>query len=141
VVSDAVSWTARYFDPAAPDFAARSASDADPDGDGLVNRWEYLYASPPTIPNGSGLRAGLTSEEGEWYLWIEADVRPGTAALVRAETSADLTDWSPLAVLRVADVAQPTDGRERVRFRTADPVGPGGRYLRLSTGSNPAAGR
>jgi hypothetical protein len=140
-VSDAESWAARYFDPGAPDFAARSAPEADPDGDGLVNRWEYLFASPPTIPNGSGLRAGLTSEEGDSYLWIEADVRPGTAASVGAETSTDLTDWSPVEVVRVENVVQPTDGRERVRFRTVDPVGPDGRFLRLITGSDPGAGR
>jgi hypothetical protein len=131
-LDDFDAWTRRYFDPAAPDFAARSAPAADPDGDGLVNRWEYLLASPPTSSNGSGLRTGLVSGEGASYLWIEADLRPGTADTVRAETSANLTEWSAAGTLRVEDVPQPSDGRERVRFRTVDPVSPVGRYLRLA---------
>lgn len=125
------AWARRYFDPAAPDFAVRAAPDADPDGDGLVNRWEHLLALPPGHPDGSGLRAGLTTDADARFLWIEADLRPGAADAVRVEASASLRDWSPAAVVRDETIPSPDNGRERVRFRMSEPVTTGSRFLRL----------
>lgn len=130
-LADYDAWARRYFDPVAPDFAAKSAADADPDGDGVVNQWEYLFAFAPVVPNGSGLRAGLMEQGGSTYLWIEADVRPGSGAFIRAETSDVLTAWSSGGAVLAETATQPTDGRERVRYRTAAPVAPGTRFLRL----------
>ena len=139
-LGDFDTWARRYFDPAAPDFAVRSAPGADPDGDGLVNRWEHLLAFSPALPNGSGLRAGLVNEGGVASLWIEADLRPGMGSAVRAESSTDLADWSSVEVRRVESDSQPADGRERVRFRATNSVSPGDRFLRLVAGSEPGNG-
>lgn len=130
-LADYGAWARRSFDPAAADFAQRAAPGADPDGDGLVNLWEHILAFPPGVPNGRGLRAGLVELGGAAYLSIEAAVRPGMAASLRAESSEDLTAWSSAGAVIAEVTPQPGDGRERVRFRTLAPVGPGSRYLRL----------
>ncbi|MFN0126645.1 MAG: chitobiase/beta-hexosaminidase C-terminal domain-containing protein [Verrucomicrobiales bacterium] len=131
-LADYTRWARRYFDPAAPDFAQRSAPAADPDGDGLVNAWEQLFAFHPAVANGHGVHVSLVQDAGDTFLSIEAALRPGVVNRVRAESSSDMTAWSSIDVVVAEDPVSLADGRQRVRFRTTDAVGVVPRFLRLA---------
>ncbi|MEZ5302065.1 MAG: lamin tail domain-containing protein [Verrucomicrobiales bacterium] len=130
-LADYESWARRYFDPDSPSFAARSAPGNDDDGDGIVNLWEKILATNPTVPNSSGIAGGVIEDAGESFLMIEATVRAGASANLFGEGSENLAQWSDADATLVDIVPRPSAATETVRYRLIAPMESGGGFLRF----------
>jgi len=87
LISD--SWEATYFG------TLGFGPGSDPEGDGLTNAFEYLFATSPLARNGNPLRPVVTQEDGGTVLHL---VYPRRNPLIPNsygyETSSDLNQWS-----------------------------------------------
>jgi hypothetical protein len=88
-------WKARYFDPLEPNYEAVSADDADPDGDGLPNLWEYAFGSNPRQADSNRRPyATLVRQAGEDFLTLSYRRRSQDESLVYViQVSEDLIHW------------------------------------------------
>lgn len=115
------NWRYRTFYHLDPELKKElSRWDADPDGDGVENIWEYLSGTDPLDSGAAPLiRGGIETVDDELYLVlrIPRDSRRGGVS-VRGRVSTNLFDWSsgkPAAVV---------DKQEDVfLIRSANPVG------------------
>ena len=125
------AWTKNHFDPSDPDFAAKSASGADPDGDGQANVVEYVLGSVPGVFASTGwLDPSTVSTGGRTYFTLSYLLRPDVT--VQTEASDDLKTWGKTTLVEVGRTPQP-DGSERITLREALPLEGGGsrRFLRI----------
>lgn len=125
------AWRTAAFDPQAPDYAAASAPDADPDHDGLPNFMEYFLAASPTGGAGEWLAvSALESAASPALTFRRRAVHPGVAYVV--ETSADLLMWQAAAAESL-NVEPHADGTVtetlRVDLGETQPAAP--RFIRL----------
>lgn len=82
--------------------AAVGSADADPDGDRLPNRLEYLLGLPPLSPNADPVQSQRPALPGSLTLALEPLVTATDAELLWRE-SADLRQWSPAAAEAVIE--------------------------------------
>ncbi len=89
-------WQASHFTAAELADPAVSGLDADPDGDGLNNLFEYAIGTDPRGPGVDGRYvAGLAPDNGMGYLTVTALKNPAaTDVQFSAEVSADLVRWT-----------------------------------------------
>lgn len=113
-----------------PDAAAdRTAADASPSGDGIINLMKYATGLDPLKPCGSVTK--VTAEQGadgKMYMVLRWPVNP-QAVEVRheVEVSPDLLNWTSLGEVETA-------GKTSAEFRDTEPVQESGmkrRFLRL----------
>ena len=112
-------------------FAAKSASGADPDGDGQANVVEYVLGSVPGVFASTGwLDPSTVSTGGRTYFTLSYLLRPDVT--VQTEASDDLKTWGKTTLVEVGRTPQP-DGSERITLREALPLEGGGsrRFLRI----------
>ena len=115
------AWTRNYFDPLAPDYFARSAPDADGDGDGQANIIEYVLGSAPHFAGSVGaLGTGIFTTGGQTYFTLSYLFRPEVA--VQVEGSSDLSHWTDQVLVEVLRTPQP-DGSQRITLRESLPIG------------------
>ena len=72
--------------------------DADPDGDGITNEWEYYLGTSPAEADGGPLKPAVTQEDGEIEtlavsLEFRSDRMQGECI---AEVSFDMVHWNPI---------------------------------------------
>lgn len=130
---DFASWQASVFSEADLSNPGISGENADPDGDGWSNFFEFAMGSFPLSASSSP--GELTSEikqiDGENYLTVTVTRAPGERAVrLVAQASRDLSSWSDDGVL-VLPGAVSGDGSVTSTYRHPAPIGNGGAYLRL----------
>ncbi|MDA7864228.1 lamin tail domain-containing protein [Akkermansiaceae bacterium] len=110
-----------------------SGPNADPDGDGWSNLFEFAFGSAPTI-NGnrpSPLEATTESIGNDQYFVVSYTRAGGRrSAEMSADISSDLDDWSAGGIPMAPDVTHP-DGSVTSKFRHPDPIGSGKQFMRL----------
>tara|TARA_B100001093_G_scaffold83425_2_gene74956 strand:- start:2833 stop:5298 length:2466 start_codon:yes stop_codon:yes gene_type:complete len=130
---DFASWQAVVFSEADLLNPAISGENADPDGDGWSNFFEFSLGS---LPRDSGSSPGeLASEikeiDGESYLTVTVTRGPGERAVrIVAQVSDDLSGWTDEGVL-VLPEAMSEDGSVTSTYRHPLSIGNGEAYLRL----------
>ena len=130
---DFASWQAVVFSEADLLNPAISGENADPDGDGWSNFFEFSLGS---LPRDSGSSPGeLASEikeiDGESYLTVTVTRGPGERAVrIIAQVSDDLSGWTDEGVL-VLPEAMSEDGSVTSTYRHPLSIGNGEAYLRL----------
>ncbi len=126
-------WQAGQFTPvelANPDV---SGPNADPDGDGWSNFFEFALGSLPLDVSSApgGLQSGLQEIDGEWYLTLSFTRAAGERAVdFSAEISVDLASWNGGALPVLPSLVH-SDGSVTATFRHPMPVAGGEHYLRL----------
>lgn len=105
------AWEATYFG------SLGFSASADPEGDGLMNAFEYLFVTSPTTSNGSPL--GFTAPDGNGAMHL---IFPRRASFLpnsyRYETTADLQQWS--AASGVVETILNTQTINGVQVQTID---------------------
>jgi hypothetical protein len=130
---DFASWQAVVFSEADLLNPAISGENADPDGDGWSNFFEFSLGS---LPRDSGSSPGeLASEikeiDGESYLTVTVTRGPGERAVrIVAQVSDDLSGWTDEGVL-VLPEAMSEDGSVTSTYRHPLSIGNGEAYMRL----------
>jgi hypothetical protein len=130
---DFASWQAVVFSEADLLNPAISGENADPDGDGWSNFFEFSLGS---LPRDSGSSPGeLASEikeiDGESYLTVTVTRGPGERAVrIVAQVSDDLSGWIDEGVL-VLPEAMSEDGSVTSTYRHPLSIGNGEAYMRL----------
>lgn len=130
---DFSSWQAAIFsevDLLNPDI---SGENADPDGDGWSNFFEFALGTLPR--NLASLPGDLASEirqiDGESYLTVTITRAPGERAVrVVAQVSNDLSDWTNEGILVLPELVA-EDGSVSSTYRHPLSIGNGEAYLRL----------
>ena len=105
---------------------------ADPDGDGILNLWEFMGGSDPLVKNAASGPVGiLVMEGGNRLAGMEWNRSHSSRDLVLVlERSKDLNTWE--AVASGWKVVGTADTFERVRWLDPEPMGSlGTRFLRL----------
>lgn len=110
-----------------------SGEDADPDGDGWSNFFEFALGSLPM--DAASLPGDLASEvqeiEGEKYLTVTVTRAPGERAVrLLAQVSDDLSAWTDDGILVLPEMVA-EDGSVTSTYRHPMPLGNGEAYLRL----------
>jgi len=141
--SSYTAWRAAYWD--APDVTndAISGPNADPDGDNRANYFEFAVATDPTQSGPESEQESLGFQEFDTgsgpatYPGFAFNVSPDSTAKLYAETSSNLVSgsWNADPGQQVLyERIRNTDGTYRVFYRSADPIGQGGKtseFLRL----------
>ncbi|MBI1842660.1 MAG: discoidin domain-containing protein [Verrucomicrobia bacterium] len=115
------AWVLSAFGSGAGD-AARTAFDADPDADGVVNGFEYLFGSHPLQTSDSLFSARLAADGGllfdyaENRLALDLDVR-----LESTSTPWDVGAWTTLEVQEVSRVEKAGVDQVTVKPATSPP--------------------
>ncbi|MDB4729808.1 hypothetical protein OAF67_05960, partial [Akkermansiaceae bacterium] len=110
-----------------------SGPNADPDGDGWSNLFEFAFGSAPTINENRPSPLEATTESiGNDQYFVVSYTRAGgrRSAEMSADISSDLDDWPPGGIPMAPDVTHP-DGSVTSKFRHPDPIGSGKQFMRL----------
>lgn len=98
------SWRTQHFSPTELDDSEIGSWDADPDGDGLPNQLEYVYACDPRQESQAPLPLAINALSNTATLTL---TRPSNRlASYTIEFSQDRTNWSPIdqrASIRILD--------------------------------------
>ncbi len=120
-------WDNFHFTSAERDDPLISGPDADPDGDGRENLFEYAFGGDPRVADHSGVR----------FTWAEGCAavsfsRPANAIDLDYELLAgsDLAHWSPVGAIEHQSVPAGGD-REQVVLRESTPSDAPARFLKL----------
>jgi len=114
------STTQEPYDDWAQDFALAPAvygKDADPDGDGVLNRFERAYGSSPLVADPS-VRPTLEKVDGKWVLNYRYNSEATDLSLV-PQLSEDLSAWDE-GPLHLEDSLLGNEGS--VELRQAEPI-------------------
>ncbi|MDG2400207.1 MAG: hypothetical protein P8M04_06515, partial [Akkermansiaceae bacterium] len=130
---DFATWQAAVFSEADLLNPAISGENADPDGDGWSNFFEFALGSLPR--DLASLPGELASEireiDGESYLTVTVTRAPGERAVrVVAQVSDDLSGWTNEGVLVLPELVT-EDGFVTSTYRHPLSIGNGKAYLRL----------
>lgn len=132
-------WRAIHFPPG----DASSASEADPDGDGIPNLMEYALGLDPRAASREGLpTAGLLSTNGNRFLTLAfTKVTLASDLAYVVEASSNLVQWTAGSSYSgtnaaagnpvTAEVSRTGLGLETVTVRDLSAAGTPGRFLRL----------
>lgn len=126
---------------------SQSHADADPDGDGWKNLWEYAVGGDPRQPFGGGEATGAPEvlrwvEDGQWVVGLSYRLRTGDEALhVELESGALAGEWFPVVdpVVETVELEAENYGFERRLTGVAAPAAGEGRFLRLRVRREEAA--
>ena len=107
------AWAATAFSPGTP--IERTQPEADPDGDGFINYWEYIYALSPLLADVSPIRALGVGEDGNLVLSYRTRSAAGELGY-GLEITEDLIEWTPAgARVKLLSAEAGTDGATVVR--------------------------
>ncbi len=112
------AWLARWF----PQDVGLRDPDADPDGDGLSNRAEYLLGSDPTEATAGTPRMSFTPHG----VRLALERNPYALSTAVLETSADLRTWTP------ADATTETERPDRIEMLAIPRPGERARFFRFN---------
>ncbi len=127
--STLAEWKAAYFAPGSPE----SASDADPDGDGLSNFAEFVFNTNPLSPSPVPQDAGVETIDGQQWLTLgyrrwanpEAD-----GVIYTPQVGGGLDDWGTLGIIDEVDQNAPViPGSTACRCRVL--IGGEAKFLRV----------
>lgn len=123
------AWLYEHFGVTDP--SGDAALDADPDGDGIPNLFEYAFGGDPTTPHTATLSSPLILEDnGESYFAIQAERNPNaTDIVIGAEAATQLQpgDWE------ANEIELDAEGDTWIRFRDTAPIGQHPlRFLRIT---------
>jgi hypothetical protein len=120
------NWKARFFNPAEAEYAALSANDADPDGDGLPNLWEFAFGTNPRQTNPGRWPIAALYHQGDLnYLTITyPDIIQPETLIFSLESSDDLVHWQTSVgwTLQSRSVDPDNDHVHVLTFRQSVPV-------------------
>ena len=112
-------WRQAWFDPSSVDFPVRSASSADPDGDGIANAMEFLLGSSPLDFNSTGLEVDTMPEGDLLHLTISFTRRAALPAnVLQIEQSSVPGNWSEAPTSLLQSLKQGALIKETHRFVT-----------------------
>lgn len=139
ISNGAAAWVSEKFTPAEQANAAISGDLADPDGDGVVNLFEYLTDTGPKSPLGSRApQAMIANVGGTDYLALQfITARWASDVIVTVESApSPAGPWASIdpddPVLRVSiAIDTPGAGLDTRIVRDSQPLSAGQRYLRL----------
>ena len=128
-------WRALHF-PGAENTAA-AANDADPDGDGFTNFFEFALGLDPAARDLAAKAPHVHAITADGTDWLALTFRrrravpPGVSYVV--EESTDLVSWSIVdeATHQIGPPADQLDGTETVTIRGTHPLGTARTFLRL----------
>ena len=127
--STLAEWMAAYFAPGSPE----SASDADPDGDGLSNFAEFVFNTNPLSPSPVPQDAGVETIDGQQWLTLgyrrwanpEAD-----GVIYTPQVGGGLGDWGTIGIIDEVDPNAPViPGSTACRCRVL--IGGPAKFLRV----------
>lgn len=130
---DFAGWQAGFFNEAELADLEISGPDADPDGDGWSNFFEFALGSfPLDFSSAPGvLQSDFREIDGEMYLTLSFTRAEGARVVnFAAEISSDLATWSAGGVPMLPEIVNP-DGSITSTFRHPLPVAGGEHFLRL----------
>jgi hypothetical protein len=126
------SWSDRYFDPAASDYAALSAPLADPEADGWINLLEFALGTNPLEAAHPVVEALTVMESGQPYRALLYTRRPGAGSLVfSVEACTALGGWTAPATVLVSSLPNSDGTVTEVRRLTTPATGVPVQFLRL----------
>jgi hypothetical protein len=126
------SWRDRYFDPAAPNYAALSAPLADPEADGWCNLLEFALGTDPLGAAHPAVEAVTFMQGGQPYRALIYTRRPGAGSLIfSVEACTTLGGWMAPATVLVSSLPNSDGTVTEVRRLTTPATDVPVQFLRL----------
>ncbi len=137
------TFTAFSFSPAELSSGVLTRSDADPDGDMLVNLLEYAFGRDPRLSDAAGAAPLVTLNGANRLQIVFRRLETATDLTYTVEASTNMTTWTPIARSTGGGGTQNLGGARAVGEAGASPVvvtvedgvsvaGPMSRFLRLT---------